>query len=49
MEDATEHAEHEVDADPFTALDWVYADPAAGEPPPPWHPRGPGETGEGAH
>ena len=54
VEDATEHAEHEVDADPFTALDWVYADPAAGEPPPPWHPKGPGsggtgETGEGGH
>lgn len=41
VDDATEHAEAEPDADPFTALAWVYADPAAGEPPPPWHPSGP--------
>jgi 2-oxoisovalerate dehydrogenase E1 component alpha subunit len=45
VEDATEHAEREVDADPFTAMDWVFADPAAGEPPPPWHPTGPGAPG----
>jgi 2-oxoisovalerate dehydrogenase E1 component alpha subunit len=45
VEDATDHAEAEADADPFSAIDWVYADPAAGEPPPPWHPAGPG----GAH
>ncbi len=45
VDDATEHAEAEPDADPFSALDWVYADPEAGEPPPPWHPAGP-RTGE---
>jgi len=52
VEDATDHAEAEVDADPVTAMDWVYADPAAGEPPPPWHPArpgAPGAPGEGAH
>jgi len=42
VDDATDFSEAEPDADPFTALDWVYADPAAGEPPPPWHPAGPG-------
>jgi 2-oxoisovalerate dehydrogenase E1 component alpha subunit len=46
VEDATEHAEREVDADPISAMDWVYADPAAGEPPPPWHPAGPGSAAE---
>jgi 2-oxoisovalerate dehydrogenase E1 component alpha subunit len=45
VEDATDHAEAEPDPDPFTALDGVYADPAAGEPPPPWHPAGPGSPG----
>jgi 2-oxoisovalerate dehydrogenase E1 component alpha subunit len=45
VEDATDHAEAEPDADPFTALDGVYADPAANEPPPPWHPSGPGQSG----
>jgi 2-oxoisovalerate dehydrogenase E1 component alpha subunit len=48
VEDATDHAEAEPDPDPFTALHGVYADPAAGEPPPPWHPAGPGSPG-GAH
>jgi 2-oxoisovalerate dehydrogenase E1 component alpha subunit len=42
VEDATDHAEAEPDADPITAMDWVYADPASGEPPPPWHPAEPG-------
>jgi len=42
VEDATDHAEAEPDPDPFTAVDWVYADPAAGEASPPWHPPGPG-------
>jgi 2-oxoisovalerate dehydrogenase E1 component alpha subunit len=44
VEDATDHAEAEGDPDPFTATDHVYADPAANEPPPPWHPVGPGES-----
>jgi 2-oxoisovalerate dehydrogenase E1 component alpha subunit len=42
VEDATEHAEAEPDADPFTGIDGVYADPSASEAPPPWHPAGPG-------
>jgi 2-oxoisovalerate dehydrogenase E1 component alpha subunit len=44
VDDATEFAEAEVDPDPATAVDHVYADPAASEPPPPWHPepRAPG-------
>lgn len=48
VDDATDHAEAEPDADPFTAMDGVYADPAAGEPPPPWHPAAPtgSTTGE---
>ncbi|HYO41618.1 MAG TPA: thiamine pyrophosphate-dependent dehydrogenase E1 component subunit alpha [Candidatus Limnocylindrales bacterium] len=45
VEDATDHAEAEPDPDPFTAIDWVYADPAASEPPPPWHPSGLGQSG----
>ena len=45
VEDATDHAEAEADADPSTAMDWVYADPAAGEPPPPWHPGTRGAAG----
>jgi 2-oxoisovalerate dehydrogenase E1 component alpha subunit len=45
VEDATEHAEHEPDPDPFGALDWVYADATGAEPPPPWHPDGPGGRG----
>jgi 2-oxoisovalerate dehydrogenase E1 component alpha subunit len=40
VEDATDFAEAEPDPDPATAMDLVYADPAAGEPPPPWHPEG---------
>jgi 2-oxoisovalerate dehydrogenase E1 component alpha subunit len=42
VDDATDFAEAEPDADPYTAVDWVYADPASGEAPPPWHPAGPG-------
>ena len=38
VEDATEFAEAEPDPDPTTGMDFVYADPAAGEAPPPWHP-----------
>ena len=38
VEDATDFAEAEPDADPATALDHVYGDAAAGEPAPPWHP-----------
>jgi 2-oxoisovalerate dehydrogenase E1 component alpha subunit len=38
VEDATAHAEGEPDPDPATALDHVFADPAANEAPPPWHP-----------
>ncbi len=38
VEDATDFAESEPDPDPATALDHVYGDPGAGEPPPPWHP-----------
>jgi 2-oxoisovalerate dehydrogenase E1 component alpha subunit len=45
VDDATDHAEAEADADPATGMDWVYADVAAGEPPPPWHPSGPGGGG----
>ena len=45
VDDATDHSEAEPDPDPFTAVDWVYADPAASEPPPPWHPAGPGAPG----
>lgn len=45
VEDATEHAESESDPDPSTAMEWVYADGAAGEPPPPWHAAGPGAAG----
>jgi 2-oxoisovalerate dehydrogenase E1 component alpha subunit len=41
VEDATDFGEAEPDADPFTAMDHVYADPAASEPPPPWHPDAP--------
>ncbi len=48
VEDATDYAEAAPDPDPFTALDGVYADPAASEPPPPWHPAGPGHSGGGA-
>jgi 2-oxoisovalerate dehydrogenase E1 component alpha subunit len=45
VEDATAFAESEPDPDPFTGIDHVFADAAAGEPPPPWHPagRGPGD------
>ena len=38
VEDATDFAESEPDADPAGALDHVYGDPAGAEPPPPWHP-----------
>jgi 2-oxoisovalerate dehydrogenase E1 component alpha subunit len=38
VEDATDFAEAEPDPDPATAMDEVFADAAAGEPPPPWHP-----------
>jgi len=38
VEDATDFAEAEPDPDPATGMDMVYADPAAGEAPPPWHP-----------
>jgi 2-oxoisovalerate dehydrogenase E1 component alpha subunit len=46
VDDATDYAEAEPDADPATALEHVYADPAAGEPPPPWHPA-PGQPAPG--
>ncbi len=45
VEDATDFAEAEPDPDPVTALEGLYADPAAGEPPPPWHPAGPRQGG----
>jgi len=38
VEDATDFSEAEPDPDPATAMDHVFADIAAGEPPPPWHP-----------
>lgn len=38
VEDATAFAEAEPDPDPATGVDHVFADPAANEPPPPWHP-----------
>ncbi len=38
VEDATDFSESEPDPDPATAMDMVFADAAAGEPPPPWHP-----------
>jgi 2-oxoisovalerate dehydrogenase E1 component alpha subunit len=38
VEDATDFTEAEPDPDPSTAMDHVFADIAAGEPPPPWHP-----------
>lgn len=38
VEDATDFSESEPDPDPATAMDLVFADAAAGEPPPPWHP-----------
>ena len=38
VEDATDFSEAEPDPDPATAMDMVFADAAAGEPPPPWHP-----------
>jgi 2-oxoisovalerate dehydrogenase E1 component alpha subunit len=41
VEDATAFAEAEPEPDPFTGMDHVFGDPAAGEPPPPWHPTGP--------
>ena len=46
VEDATDFAESEPDADPATALEHVYGDDAAGEPPPPWHPA-PGQPAPG--
>jgi 2-oxoisovalerate dehydrogenase E1 component alpha subunit len=47
VDDATEHAEAEPDADPFTAVDHVYAEVWPGETPPPWHPSGPGGSVSG--
>jgi 2-oxoisovalerate dehydrogenase E1 component alpha subunit len=38
VEDATAFAEAEPDPDPATGVDHVFADPSAGEAPPPWHP-----------
>ena len=38
VEDATDFAEAAAEPDPATGIDHVYGDPAAGEPPPPWHP-----------
>ena len=50
VEDATDYAEAEVDPDPFTAIDHVYAERWPSEAPPPWHPAGPGPaTGGSAH
>jgi 2-oxoisovalerate dehydrogenase E1 component alpha subunit len=46
VEDATDFAESEPDADPATALEHVYGDDTAGEPPPPWHPA-PGQDAHG--
>jgi 2-oxoisovalerate dehydrogenase E1 component alpha subunit len=48
VEDATDFAEAEPDPDPATGMDFVYADTAAGEAPPPWHPApGANAVGEG--
>jgi 2-oxoisovalerate dehydrogenase E1 component alpha subunit len=49
VEDATDHAEAEPDPDPFTAVDWVYAEAWPGETPPPWHPGGPSSGGGTGH
>jgi len=45
VEDATSFAEAEPDPDPSTGVDHVYGDPAAAEPPPPWHPAARGSLG----
>jgi 2-oxoisovalerate dehydrogenase E1 component alpha subunit len=49
VEDATDFAEAEPDPDPFTGIDHVYAESWTSEPPPPWHPAGPGEAHEPSH
>jgi 2-oxoisovalerate dehydrogenase E1 component alpha subunit len=49
VEDATDFAEAEPDPDPYTAVDHVYAESWTSEPPPPWHPAGPGEPHEPPH
>jgi 2-oxoisovalerate dehydrogenase E1 component alpha subunit len=41
VEDATAFAEREPDPHPSTGVDHVFADDAANEPPPPWHPARP--------
>ena len=46
VEDATDFSESEADPDPATAMDWVFADAADNEAPPPWHPA-PGAGGVG--
>ena len=38
VEDATAFAEAQPDPEPVSALEHVFGDGAAGEPPPPWHP-----------
>jgi 2-oxoisovalerate dehydrogenase E1 component alpha subunit len=48
VEDATDFAEAEPDPDPATGMDHVFADPAAGEEPPPWHPAPRADTGDHA-
>ena len=49
VEDATDFAEAEADPEVATAVDHVYADASASEPPPPWHPAArPGHAGDGA-
>ncbi len=45
VDDATAFAEAEPDPDPATGTDHVFADPLAGEAPPPWHPSRAREAG----
>ncbi|MHB8958944.1 MAG: thiamine pyrophosphate-dependent dehydrogenase E1 component subunit alpha [Candidatus Limnocylindrales bacterium] len=45
VEDATAFAEAAADPEPASALDHVFADAAANEPPPPWHPAPDGGLG----
>jgi 2-oxoisovalerate dehydrogenase E1 component alpha subunit len=45
VEDATAFAESEPDPEPAGAMEHVFGDAAAGEPPPPWHPAPAGGPG----
>ncbi len=47
VEGATSFAEAAPDPEPAGAMDHVFGDPAAGEPPPPWHPTPGGASGSG--